>query len=251
MFSATMPPVIAELAKELLLKNPVPVQHRQSRDATAVGITQAAYPVPAHLKIALLRLPVASQVDMPSVLVFTRTKHGARKKLARVIAEGRPDRRRTAQQPHAGPADESDGRLPQRRRASVMVATNIAARGLGRGPRHPRRQHRRAGRARRLRPPHRPHRPRRRRPGTPSSWSPRTRKASLRPHRTPSRPAPSAGDIARLRLQPSRRPTGGRNAQADGPPAGSAKARWLGTTRAVGTWQEAGATETVRPDLTP
>src|SRR5207248_2802342 len=53
MFSATMPPVIARLAGEIL-RNPATVQIGR-RTAAAVGITQAAYPVPAHLKTALLR----------------------------------------------------------------------------------------------------------------------------------------------------------------------------------------------------
>ena len=53
LFSATMPPVIAKLANEVL-RDPVSVQIGR-RSSTAVGITQAAYPVPAHLKTALLR----------------------------------------------------------------------------------------------------------------------------------------------------------------------------------------------------
>src|SRR5439155_19822162 len=42
LFSATMPPVIARLAKEIL-RNPLSIQIGQ-RSAPAVGITQAAYP---------------------------------------------------------------------------------------------------------------------------------------------------------------------------------------------------------------
>ena len=79
LFSATMPPVIATLAKEIL-KNPATVQIGR-RTAAAVGITQAAYPVPQHLKTSLLR-HLLRETEMPSVLVFTRTKHLA-KKIAR------------------------------------------------------------------------------------------------------------------------------------------------------------------------
>src|SRR5437660_3886368 len=50
LFSATMPPVIAKLAAELL-KNPLTIQVGR-RSAPAVGITQAAYPVAEHLKTA-------------------------------------------------------------------------------------------------------------------------------------------------------------------------------------------------------
>src|SRR5207253_5614060 len=76
LFSATMPPVIARLAGELL-KKPATVQIGK-RTSPAVGITQAAYPVPTHLKISLLR-HILRHTDMPSVLIFSRTKHGARK----------------------------------------------------------------------------------------------------------------------------------------------------------------------------
>src|SRR3954463_48557 len=48
LFSATMPPVIARLAGEIL-RDPLTVQVGR-RSAPAVGITQAAYPVPEHLK---------------------------------------------------------------------------------------------------------------------------------------------------------------------------------------------------------
>src|ERR1700675_2718574 len=51
-FSATMPPPIAELAREML-RDPV-IIHCERRSAPAVGITQAVYPVPQHLKASLL-----------------------------------------------------------------------------------------------------------------------------------------------------------------------------------------------------
>src|SRR5207253_2684148 len=50
LFSATIPPVIARLAGDIL-RDPVSVQIGR-RSAPAVGITQAAYPVPEHLKPA-------------------------------------------------------------------------------------------------------------------------------------------------------------------------------------------------------
>jgi ATP-dependent RNA helicase RhlE len=125
LFSATLPPVIAKLAGEVL-RNPATVQIGR-RSAAAVGITQAAYPVPQHLKTALLR-HLLRETDMPSVLVFTRTKHGAHK-LARVVAA---DGFKVAEL-------HSNRTPPQRARAmdgfrrgefQVMVATNVAARGL-------------------------------------------------------------------------------------------------------------------------
>ncbi len=125
MFSATMPPVIARLAGELLTK-PATIQIGK-RSTTAVGITQAAYPVPTHLKVSLLR-HLLRHTEMPSVLIFSRTKHGARKLAKLVEADG------------FSVAELHSNRTPsQRARAmegfrrgqyQVMVATNIAARGL-------------------------------------------------------------------------------------------------------------------------
>src|SRR4051794_20263188 len=82
LFSATMPPVIAALAREIL-KSPAHIQIGR-KAGVAVGITQAAYPVPEHLKVLLLR-HLLRETEMPSVLVFTRTKHSA-KKLTRIIS---------------------------------------------------------------------------------------------------------------------------------------------------------------------
>jgi ATP-dependent RNA helicase RhlE len=125
LFSATMPPVIARLAREIL-HDPLTIQVGR-RSAPAVGITQAAYPVAEHLKTALLR-HLLRQVDMPSVLVFTRTRRSARR-LSRTIDDDG----------FAVTELHSDLTQPQRNRAmegfrrgdfQVLVATNIAARGL-------------------------------------------------------------------------------------------------------------------------
>src|SRR5207237_6236816 len=120
MFSAPLPPVIATLAKDLL-RNPQTIKIGR-RSAPAVGITQAAYPVAEPLKTALLR-HLLRHTEMPSVLVFTRTKQSARK-LARIIGD---DGFKVAEL-HANRTQ------PQRTKAmegfrrgeyQVMVATNI------------------------------------------------------------------------------------------------------------------------------
>lgn len=125
LFSATMPPVIAKLAADVL-RRPQTIQVGR-RSAPAVGITQAAYPVAEHLKSSLLR-HLLRDTDMPSVLVFTRTKRSAHR-LARIIAADG----------FAVSELHSDLSQPQRNRAmegfrrgdfQVLVATNIAARGL-------------------------------------------------------------------------------------------------------------------------
>jgi ATP-dependent RNA helicase RhlE len=125
LFSATMPPVIDKLAREVL-RNPLTIQIGK-RSAPAVGITQAAYPVPEHLKSPLLR-HLLRHMDMPSVLVFTRTKHSARRLTRLLAADG-----------FSVGELHSNLSQPQRDRAmsafrngdfQVLVATNIAARGL-------------------------------------------------------------------------------------------------------------------------
>jgi ATP-dependent RNA helicase RhlE len=125
LFSATMPPVIADLAREIL-RNPLTIQVGR-RDAPAVGITQAVYPVAEHLKIALLR-HLLRNMAMPSVLVFTRTKHLA-KRLTRVLDA---DRFAVAEL-HSNRTQAQRTRAMQGFRRGdyqVLVATNIASRGL-------------------------------------------------------------------------------------------------------------------------
>src|SRR5947209_1042133 len=85
LFSATMPPVIAKLAKEIL-RDPLSIEIGR-RSAPAVGITQAAYPVAEHLKTTLLR-HLLRHTEMPSVLVFTRTKRGAHRLARTISADG-------------------------------------------------------------------------------------------------------------------------------------------------------------------
>ncbi|HKY53921.1 MAG TPA: DEAD/DEAH box helicase, partial [Anaerolineales bacterium] len=124
LFSATFPAEVELLASQSLT-NPQRISMGISRPAHTV--THALYPVPSHLKSALL-LRLLKQIDSDSVLVFTRTKHRA-DKVARQIA-------------HAGHRVTSlhgNRTQGQRERAlhgfktghfPIMVATDIAARGL-------------------------------------------------------------------------------------------------------------------------
>ncbi len=153
LFSATMPPVIARLAADIL-RDPKMVQIGR-RSTPAVGITQAAYPVPEHLKTTLLR-HLLRHTDMPSVLVFTRTKQGAPPAVAD-HRRGRFHGRRAAQQPDAAAADAGDGSVSQGRHADPGGDQHRRPRPR-RGPHHARHQRGRAGRPRGLRSPHRPHR---------------------------------------------------------------------------------------------
>jgi ATP-dependent RNA helicase RhlE len=124
-FSATMPPPIAQLSKELL-RNPVTVNvERQA--LPAVGITQAVYPVPQDLKLALL-LSLLKRGDFKSVLTFTRTKHRANRLADQLSRHGvsceRIHGNRSQAQRTQALAGFKDGKF------KVLVATDIAARGI-------------------------------------------------------------------------------------------------------------------------
>ena len=125
LFSATMPPEVEALARKYLRK-PVVVQVGR-RSQTADTVTHAVYPVPRERKSALLaRLLKDDELD--SVLVFTRTKHGA----DRVV-------RHLERENIKATAMHADKTQPQRVKAledfksgkvRVLVATDIAQRGL-------------------------------------------------------------------------------------------------------------------------
>jgi ATP-dependent RNA helicase RhlE len=124
-FSATMPQPIAALAQEML-KNPETIS-LQRQAAPAVGITQAVYPVPQHLKTGLL-LHLLKRGLLQQALVFTRTKHRANR-VAEYLVRGGIDAERihgnrSQQQRTSALAGFKSGRYP------VLVATDIAARGI-------------------------------------------------------------------------------------------------------------------------
>ncbi len=124
-FSATMPPPIAALTREML-RDPARINlERQS--APAVGITQAVYPVPRELKSALL-LTLLQRGEMQDALVFTRTKHRANRLAEHLVRNGIK-------------AERIHGNRSQSQRTAalagfkagvhrVLVATDIAARGI-------------------------------------------------------------------------------------------------------------------------
>ncbi len=124
LFSATMPKAIRHLAKELLT-NPETVQ--VDTVAPAETVSHALYPVPQHLKTDLL-LKLLQQTDTESVLVFTRTKHRAKRLGEKLVKSGYR-------------AASLQGNLSQSRRQGaldgfrdgrfqILVATDIAARGI-------------------------------------------------------------------------------------------------------------------------
>jgi ATP-dependent RNA helicase RhlE len=125
LFSATLPPAIVALAREIL-RDPVTIDVDRPA-AAAAGISHAAYPVPAELKSGLL-LELLKRPDLRSVLAFTRTKHRANR-LAEFLGR------------HQVEADRIHGNRSQSQRTQalarfktgslrVLVATDIAARGI-------------------------------------------------------------------------------------------------------------------------
>ena len=124
-FSATMPSAIGALAREML-KDPAMI-NQERRAAPAVGITQAVYPVPQHLKGRLLAELLGSG-EIQDALVFTRTKHRA-DKLMRFLAQQnvnveRIHGNRSQSQRTEALAGFKSGKY------RVLVATDIAARGI-------------------------------------------------------------------------------------------------------------------------
>jgi ATP-dependent RNA helicase RhlE len=126
LFSATMPDDIRHLAHECLFQ-PITVQVNHDQPLTTVS--HALYPVKEHLKTPLLlELLKPSHAQMESVLIFTRTKHRA-KRLGRLLKD------------HGFKATSLQGNLSQNQRKAaldgfregefdVLVATDIAARGI-------------------------------------------------------------------------------------------------------------------------
>ena len=124
LFSATMPNEIRHLSVEMLTQ---PVTVKVGRTAPAATVSHALYPVAQHRKTAML-MELLRNTDTESVLVFTRTKHRA-KRLGEKLSK-------------AGYCSASlQGNLSQNRRKAaldgfrdgtfhILVATDIAARGI-------------------------------------------------------------------------------------------------------------------------
>lgn len=124
LFSATMPTEIRRLANDVL-NDPVTVQ--VGNTAPPVTVSHAIYPVAQHLKTPLL-LELLQHTDTDSVLVFTRTKHRAKRLGEQLEKAGYK-------------AASLQGNLSQNRRQAaldgfrsgafqILVATDIAARGI-------------------------------------------------------------------------------------------------------------------------
>jgi len=125
LFSATMPPALNDVARDAL-KDAVRIDLAPP-SKPAAGITQAVYPVPRGLKIDLLDA-LLNRADVSGVIVFTRTKRGAEKLARQLEKRGHPVAAlhgdRTQSQRERALRDLKRGRV------SVLVATDIASRGI-------------------------------------------------------------------------------------------------------------------------
>jgi ATP-dependent RNA helicase RhlE len=124
-FSATMPPPIAELAREMLNDAVTISVERQAKPA--VGITQAIYPVSQDLKPALL-LELLNRDLVREALVFTRTKHRANRLADHLVRAGVRAERIHGNRSQAQRTEALAGFKAGKYR--VLVATDIAARGI-------------------------------------------------------------------------------------------------------------------------
>jgi ATP-dependent RNA helicase RhlE len=124
-FSATMPPPIATLTRELL-NNPMTI-NQERKSAPAIGITQAIYPVRQDLKSALF-LHLLAQDTMKEALVFTRTKHRANRLQLQLVKAGIKAERIHGNRSQSQRTEALAGFKSGKYR--VLVATDIAARGI-------------------------------------------------------------------------------------------------------------------------
>jgi ATP-dependent RNA helicase RhlE len=124
-FSATMPPPILALTRDML-HNPVTI-NLERRAAPAVGITQAVYPVQQELKSALF-LALLQRGDMREALVFTRTKHRTDRLQKFLVRNGIEAERIHGNRSQAQRTQALAGFKSGKHR--VLVATDIAARGI-------------------------------------------------------------------------------------------------------------------------
>ena len=125
LFSATMPPEVEALARKYLRK-PIVVQVGR-RSMAASTVTHAVYPVPRERKSELL-VELLKQAAMDSVLIFTRTKHGADRVVRHLERAGISATAMHADKTQAQRSKALEGFKDGSVR--VLVATDIAQRGL-------------------------------------------------------------------------------------------------------------------------
>ncbi len=124
LFSATFAPELNRFVTQMLR---APQRIAMGTTAPAETVEHALYPVPQHLKTALL-LALLPRMERQSVLIFTRTKHRANRIMEQLATAG-----------HSAGVLHSNKSQTQRQLAldrfrggqlRILVATDIAARGI-------------------------------------------------------------------------------------------------------------------------
>ncbi len=125
MFSATMPPRIRELARQIL-KKPAEINIELSKPAE--GVLQAVYPVFENQKIPLIQLLINDKPEYKTILIFSSTK----KKVTEIV-------RALKNRDYSVEGISSDLEQKQReevlrdfkaRNTRVLVATDVLSRGI-------------------------------------------------------------------------------------------------------------------------
>jgi ATP-dependent RNA helicase RhlE len=124
LFSATMPGEIRRLAHEIL-HDPVTFEIAHSRPAESVS--HVLFPVVQHLKTRLL-VEILARIDRDSVLIFTRTKHRAKRLAIQLSQAGHTAACLQGNLSQSQRQAALDGFRTGRHR--ILVATDIAARGI-------------------------------------------------------------------------------------------------------------------------
>jgi ATP-dependent RNA helicase RhlE len=124
-FSATLPPPIVELSREML-KNPAMISIER-KAAPPSAIAQAVFPVSQELKLELLET-LLQRGEIRSAIVFTRTKHRANR-----VFEQLQKRKVNAARIHGNRSQIQRTEALAGFKAGkyrILVATDIAARGI-------------------------------------------------------------------------------------------------------------------------
>ncbi len=125
LFSATMPPRIADLARTHM-KDPARITVR-GKEVTVSTITQSAYEVPRSRKVDVLNRILDAE-EPSSAMVFCRTKNGVDELGEALLARGY-----AVETLHGDLSQAQRDRVMRRFRAGqaeILIATDVAARGL-------------------------------------------------------------------------------------------------------------------------
>jgi ATP-dependent RNA helicase DeaD len=125
LFSATMPPRIADLAKTYM-KDPQRISVR-GKEMTVSGINQVYYEIPRQRKVDALTRILDAEVPS-SAMIFCRTKHGVDELGESLMARGF-----AVETLHGDLSQVQRDRVMRRFRAGqadILIATDVAARGL-------------------------------------------------------------------------------------------------------------------------